>query len=71
MKKLIKKLQVKIKNNLLVRLTKVKKENKYLKERLTQEVLSKRELYDELTKKQEEIRRLSLGVRDEKILRDK
>ena len=72
MNNLIKNLKMKFKNNLLIKLAKVRKENKYLKARLTEEVLSKRDLYDVITKKEEEIRRLTLGVKDdEKVFRNK
>ena len=71
MKKKLKNLKMKIKSNLLVKLAKVRKENRYLKERLTEEILSKRDLYDVITKKNEEIRRLSLEVKNEKVLCDK
>lgn len=71
MKKIIKKLKLKFKSNLLVKLAIVRKENKYLKEKLAEEVIEKRKIIDEITKKQEEIRRLSLEVKDEKVLCDK
>lgn len=63
---------MKIKSHLLVKLAIVRKENRYLKEKLTKEVIEKRKIIDEITKKQEEIRRLSLEVKKyEKVLCDK
>ena len=64
MKKQIKNIKIKIKNNLLVKLARAKKENKYLKEKLAQEVIEKRDLYDVITKKEEKIRELSLKVKE-------
>ncbi len=63
MKKILKNWKMKIKSNLLVKLAKVRKENRYLKEKLAEEVIEKRKIIDEITKKQEEIRRLSLEVK--------
>lgn len=72
MKKKLKNLKMKIKSNLLVKLAKARKENKYLKDKLAEEVIEKRKIIDEITKKQEEIRKLSLEVsRYEKVLCDK
>lgn len=64
MKKKVNSLKIKIKNNLLVKLARAKKENKYLKEKLAQEVIEKRDLYDVITKKDEKIRELYLKVQE-------
>lgn len=64
MKKKANNLKIKIKNNLLVKLARAKKENRYLKEKLAQEVIEKRDLYDVITKKDEKIRELSLKVQE-------
>lgn len=64
MKKKANSLKIKIKNNLLVKLARAKKENRYLKEKLAQEVIEKRDLYDVITKKDEKIRELSLKVQE-------
>lgn len=69
MKKLIKKLKMKYKSNLLVKLATVRKENKYLKEKLSEEVIEKRKIIDEITIKNQKIRELSLKVeQNEKVL---
>lgn len=64
MKKFIKKLKMKYKSNLLVKLAKSRKETKYLKEKLAEEVIEKRKIIDEITKKEEKIRELSLKVKE-------
>lgn len=64
MKQIIKRIKIKIKNNLLIKLAKVKKENKYLKEKLAEEVIEKRKIIDEITIKNQKIRELSLKVKE-------
>ena len=71
MKNKIKKIKMKIKSHLLVKLAIVRKENRYLREKLAEEVIEKRKIIDEITKKQEEIRKLSLEAKNEKVLCDK
>lgn len=51
---------MKYKNNLLVKIAKLRKENKYLKEKLAEEVIEKRKIIDEITIKNMKIRELSL-----------
>ena len=69
MEKFFKQLKLKYKSNLLVKLAKVRKENKYLKEKLAEEVIEKRKIIDEITKKEEKIRELSLEAKkNEKVL---
>ena len=69
MKKLIKNLKMKYKSNLLVKLAAVRKENKYLKEKLSEEMIEKRKIIDEITIKNQKIRELSLKVeQNEKVL---
>lgn len=60
MKSLIKRIKMKYKNNLLVKIAKLRKENKYLKEKLAEEVIEKRKIIDEITIKNMKIRELSL-----------
>lgn len=62
MKNGISKLSKRIKSNLLIRLAKSKKENNYLKERLEEEILRHRKLYDEIKLKDIKIRELSLEL---------
>ena len=62
MKNGISKLRKKIKSNLLIRLAKSKKENNYLKERLEEEILKHKQLYDEIKLKDIKIRELSLEL---------
>ena len=64
MKKKVNNIKIKIKNNLLVKLAREKKKNKYLKDKLAEEVIEKRDLYDVITKKEEKIRELSLKVKE-------
>ena len=64
MKKKVNKLKMKFKSYLLVKLAIARKENKYLKEKLAQEVIEKRKIIDEMTIKNEKIRELSLKVKD-------
>ena len=64
MKNFIKRIKTTIKSNLLIKLAKERKKNKYLKDKLAEEVISKRELYDVITKKDEKIRELSLKVQE-------
>lgn len=64
MKRIIKKIKIKIKNNLLVKLANEKKKNKYLKEKLAEEVIEKRRIIDEMTIKNQKIRELSLKVKE-------
>ena len=60
MKQIIKRIKMKYKNNLLVKIAKLRKENKYLKEKLAEEVIEKRKIIDEITIKNMKIRELSL-----------
>ena len=62
MKNGISKLRKRIKSNLLIRLAKSKKENNYLKERLKEEILKHKQLYDEIKLKDIKIRELSLEL---------
>ena len=62
MKNGISKLRKRIKSNLLIRLAKSKKENNYLKERLEEEILKHKQLYDEIKLKDIKIRELSLEL---------
>lgn len=62
MKNGISKLRKRIKSNLLIRLAKSKKENNYLKERLEEEILKHKKLYDEIKLKDIKIRELSLEL---------
>lgn len=64
MKQLIKKIKMRYKSNLLVKLASARKEVKYLKEKLAEEVIEKRKIIDEITKKEEEIRKLSLKIKE-------
>lgn len=63
MKKLIKRIKMKIKSNLLVKLAIERKKNKYLKDKLAEEVIEKRRIIDEMTLKNIKIRELSLKVK--------
>ena len=60
MKQIIKRIKMKYKNNLLVKIARLRKENKYLKEKLAEEVIEKRKIIDEITIKNMKIRELSL-----------
>ena len=64
MKSLIKRIKMKYKNNLLIKIAKLRKENKYLKEKLVEEVIEKRKIIDEITIKNGKIRELSLKVKE-------
>ena len=64
MKKLIKRIKMKIKSNLLVKLAIERKKNKYLKDKLAEEVIEKRRIIDEMTLKNIKIRELSLKVKE-------
>lgn len=64
MKKIIKNIKLKLKSNLLIKLAKARKENKYLKEKLADEVIEKRKIIDEITIKNTKIRELELKVKD-------
>ena len=64
MKQMIKKIKMKIKSNLLIKLAKARRENKYLKEKLAEEVIEKRKIIDEMTIKNQKIRELSLKVQE-------
>ena len=55
---------MKIKSNLLIKLAKARRENKYLKEKLAEEVIEKRKIIDEMTIKNQKIRELSLKVQE-------
>lgn len=59
-KSLLKTLEIRWKNSLLRKLGKVRKENRYLKKELQEQVLEKYGLYDEISNKQREIRELRL-----------
>lgn len=60
MKKVIKKIKMRIKSNLLIKLANERKKNRYLKEKLAEEVIEKRKIIDEITIKNIKIRELSL-----------
>lgn len=64
MKKMIKRIKMRIKSNLLVKLAIEKKKNKYLKDKLAEEVIEKRKIIDEITIKNQKIRELSLKVQE-------
>ncbi len=64
MKQMIKKIKMKIKSNLLIKLAAERKKNKYLKEKLAEEVIEKRKIIDEITIKNQKIRELSLKVKE-------
>ena len=64
MKKKVNTLKMKIKSHLLVKLAIARKENKYLKEKLAQEVIEKRKIIDEISIKNAKIRELTLKVKD-------
>lgn len=55
---------MKIKSNLIIKLAAEKKKNKYLKEKLAEEVIEKRKIIDEMTIKNQKIRELSLKVQE-------
>ena len=55
---------MRIKSNLLVKLAIEKKKNKYLKDKLAEEVIEKRKIIDEITIKNQKIRELSLKVQE-------
>ena len=65
--KIIKRIKEKYKNYLMVKYLNEKKKNKYLKDKLAEEVIERRKTIDEITLKNIKIRELELKVKDNEL----
>ena len=63
MKRKIKNTKIRIKKSLILKIAKLRKENKLYKERITEDVLKEQEYIDKITLLENEIRQLNLKIK--------